>query len=316
MTGHGRALDSREGWLPGGGGPNNKEIFMRNKRLMAILAAALMTVGMLVGGCAPENSDGNETVNLIYVQWACAESQTHIAQAVLEDMGYKVDLTTVAAGPMWTGVASGDADAFVCGWLPYTHESYMQEYGEQLEDLGPNFEGARIGLVAPQYVEIDSIAELNSVGDQFDWTIYGIEPGSGLMQHTYDETVPTYGLDDWEVMDASDMAMTVALQSAYEKEEPVVVTGWAPHWKFFAFDLKFLDDPENTYGGSEKIHTITRQGFSDDMPEAAAMLSAFFLTEAQLGEVMYNVNVDGMEPAVAARQWVDANQDVVSQWTS
>ncbi len=289
---------------------------MRRTKLMMVVVTCLVAASLVLSGCASDGADGKGTVDLVYVQWACAESQTHIAQAVLQDIGYNVELMTVAAGPMWTGVATGDADALVCGWLPYTHESYMAEYGNQVEDLGVNFEGARIGLVVPKYVDIDSITELNSVGDDFDWTIYGIEPGSGLMQHTYDETIPTYGLDEWEVMDASDMAMTVALQSAYDKQENVVVTGWAPHWKFFAFDLKFLEDPEETYGGSEEIHTIARTGFSEDMPEAASMLSKFFLTEAQLGEVMYAVNVDGVDPATAAREWVDANQDVVAQWTS
>ncbi len=289
---------------------------MRHMKLLTVVVTSLVAASMLFGGCAADGAGENDTVNLVYVQWACAESQTHIAQAVLQDMGYDVELTTVAAGPMWTGVATGAADAFVCGWLPYTHESYMEEYGDQVEDLGPNFEGARIGLVVPTYVEIDSIAELDSVGDQFDWTIYGIEPGSGLMQHTYEATVPEYELDQWEVMDASDMAMTVALQSAYEKQEPVVVTGWAPHWKFFAYDLKFLDDPKDTYGGAETINSIARKGFSEEMPEAAGMLSKFFLTETQLAEVMYAVNVDGVDPATAAREWVDANQDVVSQWTA
>ncbi len=289
---------------------------MRRMKYLAVVLATLVAASMVFSGCAGDGAAENDTVNIVYVQWACAESQTHIAQAVIEDMGYNVELTSVAAGPMWTGVATGAADVFVCGWLPYTHEAYMDEYGDSLEDLGVNFEGARIGLVVPSYVDIDSITELNAAGDEFDWTIYGIEPGSGLMQHTYEATVPTYGLDEWEVMDASDMAMTIALQSAYEKDEPVVVTGWAPHWKFFAYDLKFLDDPENTYGGAESVHTLARQGFSSDMPEVADMLSKFFLTEAQLGEVMYAVNVDGVDPATAAREWVDANQDVVTQWTS
>jgi len=293
-----------------------KEEIVRRTEFLTIMATCLVAGAMLLSGCVADGADENDTVSLIYVQWACAESQTHIAQAVLEDMGYNVELTAVAAGPMWTGVATGAADAFVCGWLPYTHQSYMEEYGDMVEDLGPNFDGARIGLVVPQYVDIDSIAELNSVGDDLNWTIYGIEPGSGLMQHTYDETIPVYGLDEWEVMDASDMAMTIALKNAYDKSEPVVVTGWAPHWKFFAYDLKFLDDPENTYGGAEKIHTLAREGFSEDMPEAAVMLGNFFLTESQLGEVMYAINVDGVEPATAARQWVDANQDVVSQWVA
>ncbi|MDD5703333.1 MAG: hypothetical protein PHU23_14955, partial [Dehalococcoidales bacterium] len=44
------------------------------------------------------------TVKLIYVQWACAEADTHIAEAVLEELGYEVKKDVVSAGPMWTAV--------------------------------------------------------------------------------------------------------------------------------------------------------------------------------------------------------------------
>ena len=287
---------------------------MHHRKLLALVLTCVVAASMILGGCAAGGSDGKGTVNLVYVQWACAESQTHIAEAVLQDMGYTVEKTVVAAGPMWAGVAEGDADAMMCAWLPYTHEAYMEEFGDRVVDLGVDFEGAKIGLVVPQYVTIDSIAELPDYGDEFDWTMYGIDPGSGLMRHTKEDTIPTYGLEDFELVDSSGMAMTAALASAYEKEEWVVVTGWSPHWKFFAYDLKYLDDPENTYGGEEEIHVIARDGFREDMPEAAEMLGDFFLTPEQLGEVMYEVNVNGVDPETAAREWVDANQDVVSAW--
>ncbi len=289
---------------------------MRNRKIATLLITGLVAAAMLAGGCAADGGSSKGTVKLIYVQWACAESQTHIAEAVLQDMGFDVEKTVVSAGPMWTGVAEGDVDALVCGWLPYTHEAYIEEFGDKVEDLGVNFDGAKIGLVVPEYVTIDSIAELPANMDKFDGTIYGIDPGSGLMRHTEEDTIPAYGLEDFELIASSGMAMTVALKTAYEKDEWVVVTGWAPHWKFFAYDLKFLEDPEDTYGGSEQIHVIARKGFSKDKPEAASMLSKFFLTESQLGGVMYEVNVNEVDPATAARAWVDANPDVVSEWTS
>ena len=31
-----------------------------------------------------------------------------------------------------------------------------------------------------------------------------------------------------------------------------------PHWKFGTFDLKFLEDPANVYGGEETINAFTR----------------------------------------------------------
>ena len=36
--------------------------------------------------------------------------------------------------------------------------------------------------------------------------------------------------------------MTQALSDAIANEEPIIVTGWNPHWKFAAFDLKYLED--------------------------------------------------------------------------
>ena len=71
-----------------------------------------------------------------------------------------------------------------------------------------------------------------------------------------------------------------------------------------------------TLGGAEEIRVIARKGFTEDMPEVANMLSNMFLTDSQLGEVMYKVNLEVMEPADAAREWVVANQDVVRDWVS
>ena len=80
--------------------------------------------------------------------------------------------------------------------------------------------------------------------------------------------------------------MTAALKKAYDKEEPIIVTGWTPHWKFAEFDLKYLEDPKGTYGGEEQIRTIGRLGLADDLPEAHQILSQFNWSEEDMGEVM------------------------------
>ena len=58
------------------------------------------------------------------------------------------------------GLASGEADAMVAAWLPATHAAYYEKYKDDFDDLGPNLEGAKIGLVVPSYVTIDSIEEI------------------------------------------------------------------------------------------------------------------------------------------------------------
>lgn len=128
-----------------------------------------------------------------------------------------------------------------------------------------------------------------------------------------EKAIETYGLD-LELQDSSSFAMAAALQSAIEKGEWIAVTGWSPHWKFAKFDLKYLDDPEGLYGGAETINTIARAGLKEDDPALHAVLDNFFWGPADIGAIMPDVS-DGMEPYDAARNWVDANQDLVAQWT-
>ncbi|WP_078542974.1 glycine betaine ABC transporter substrate-binding protein [Litchfieldia alkalitelluris] len=154
----------------------------------------------------------------------------------------------------------------------------------------------------------------DSVGEQLDYKIVGIDPGAGLMKLTIDEILPEYGLDDWEVVEGSSAAMAAALKKAYDKEEPIIVTGWSPHWKFASYDLKYLEDPKGIYGGAEDVNTIVRLGLNDDHPDAYKLLDQFNWEPEHIETVM-NLIQEGQDPADAAAQWVSENADLVSAWT-
>lgn len=123
----------------------------------------------LVNSWLPEGYDAANTtatfdkgkVNLLYVEWACARAETHVMADVLQNiMGYQVEMTPVGAGAMYEGLAAGEGDAIFTAWLPVTHGDYLKAVKDKVEDLGPNYEDARIGLVVPSYVTINSIEEL------------------------------------------------------------------------------------------------------------------------------------------------------------
>ena len=101
-----------------------------------------------------------DAIKIAYVAWDSEIASTNIIGAVLQDMGYTVNLTQVDAGPMWAALGSGDADAIVAAWLPATHKKYFSDYKDTIENLGPNLEGARLGLVVPKYMDINSIEDL------------------------------------------------------------------------------------------------------------------------------------------------------------
>lgn len=152
-----------------------------------------------------------------------------------------------------------------------------------------------------------------SVGKSVDYKITGIDPGAGIMEAT-DRAIKDYELDDWELVSGSSAAMTAALKKAYDKQEPIIITGWNPHWMFSKYELKYLDDPKGSYGGAEEIHTIGRLGLKDDHPEAYKILSQFNWEDGDMGAIMVDIQ-EGEKPEVAARNWVDANEDKVAKWT-
>jgi glycine betaine/proline transport system substrate-binding protein len=238
---------------------------------------------------------------------------TNLAKVVLEDkMGYRVVMTMADPAPLFTSLASGDKDAFVDAWLPVTHGDYMQEYGDRLTDLGPNFRGARIGLVVPAFVPVKAIPELPEHRDRFGGQITGIDSGAGIMKRT-EKAIAQYGLE-YELLASSGPAMTTALQTAIRQEAPIVVTGWRPHWMFARWKLKFLEDPKGVYGQEEDLHTITRKGLAQDMPEVVDFLKGFELDSQQLGSLMGAIRESSGGPEHAARQWMEVHKDLVASW--
>ena len=282
-----------------------------NLRIRIASLALLAGAGVAISSAAQAEEEKG-TINLAYVEWSSEVASTNVIAAVLEQAGYEVDLTSLSAAAMFQALSTGDADAIVAAWLPTTHADYMERLGDSVEDPGPNLDGTKLGLVVPEYTDVDSIADLNDNADSFNGEIIGIDPGAGLMGLT-EEVVDTYDLE-LDLRSGSGDTMTAALSSAISNEEDVVVTGWTPHWMFARFDLKYLDDPENVYGGAEQIHTAVREGLEGDMPEAYAILDAFEWTPEQMGEVMLMNQEDGSDPYENAKQWVEDNQDVVEQW--
>ncbi|KAB7667107.1 glycine betaine ABC transporter substrate-binding protein [Bacillus sp. B1-b2] len=153
-----------------------------------------------------------------------------------------------------------------------------------------------------------------SVGDSVDYEIIGIDPGSGLMNATLNKVLPGYGLDDkWDVIEGSDTAMTAELSKAIKDEEPIIVTGWVPHWMWNEFDLKMLKDPKKLYGGEEQIHTLVRKDFEEEMPEAYKFFDQFEWSPDDMQDVMVRIQ-GGTSEEKAAEEWVSENTELVDTW--
>jgi glycine betaine/proline transport system substrate-binding protein len=294
---------------------------MKIFKKISFILISLIIMQLFITGCSntkdedknSESGSVDKKITISYVNWAEGIAMTNLVKSVLEEkMDYEVEIQMADVGPVFTSIANGSSDLFLDAWLPITHESYMEKYGDDIVDLGLNFEGAKIGIVVPEYVTIDSIEELNDNKDKFENRIVGIDSGAGIMKTT-DTAIEEYGLD-LELVPGSGPTMTAALKSAIDKEEWIAVTGWAPHWKFARYELKFLEDPKGIYGEAEDIHTIARTGFEDDHPEASEFIKSFMMDDNTLGDLMGQIADSDDDPDVVAKEWMENNEDLVSEW--
>jgi len=282
-----------------------------------VAAVVAMGVGLtLTAACGSGEEDVGEggTVTLgIIPSWTDGLSMAYLWKAVLEDEGYTVEIQEVSeAAPLYTGLANGDFDVYPSAWPEVTHATYMEQYGDLVEDLGAYYDNAKLTLAVPDYVDIDSIEDLTGNADQFDGRIVGIEPGAGLTEATKDSVMPEYGLeDDYELVTSSTTAMLAELDSAIQSEEDIVVTLWRPFWANNTYPVKDLEDPKGALGEPEALHFLGREGFEEDFPEVAEMMANAKLDDEQYGtleDLVVNEYGEGKE-AEAVAAWLEENPD-------
>lgn len=276
--------------------------------ILVAAAAVVVIIGSVAFGGTKDATKGS--VNLSYVEWDTEVASTHVVGEVLKDMGYQVNLTPLDNAIMWESVAKGETDGMVAAWLPNTHKAQYAQYKDQIDDLGVNLKGAKLGLVVPDYMDVNSIEDLT---DQADKTITGIEPGAGVVNAAEKALTDYPNLADWKVATSSSGAMTVALGQAIKNKQPIVITGWSPHWMFAKYGLKYLEDPKGSMGQDESIHTIARQGLKEDQPEVYNMLKNFHWTKDDMESVMLAIN-EGQDPTDAAKDWIAAHPEQVAEW--
>lgn len=288
-----------------------KSTLSKKQKIGASIAVGILVIGFIAGPMLFSSAKNNEkNISLSYVEWDTEVASTHVVGEVLKDMGYNVSLTPLDNAIMWESISKGETDAMVAAWLPGTHGEQYKQYKDKVDDLGENLNGAKLGIVVPAYMDIDSIEDLK---DQAGKKITGIEPGAGVVAAA-EKTQKAYNnLADWSVETSSSGAMTVALGQAMRNKEDIVITGWSPHWMFAKYDLKYLEDPKGTMGTEEAIHTMARKGLESDKPEAYNVLKNFHWTKEDMESVMLEIN-NGKEPVQAARDWIDSHEKEVAEW--
>lgn len=277
--------------------------------------ATLLVV--LAGGLAATTAHAQDRgeIRIGLNNWAENVAVSNMWKILLEERGYSVELTRADKSVVYSGVASDSLDIGLEVWMPTTDKEFYERYEEDIDLHDAWYEGTGLGLVVPEYMDVDTLPELREARARFEHegepTIFGIDPGSALAGLT-DEAVEAYDLE-MAHLTSSETGMMSALDRAYRREEPVVVTLWNPHWAFADYELKYLEDPEGIFGQGENIHWMSRPELTEEHPELVEWLNRWQMGDDEIGSLMARIN-ELDDPEAGAEAWIEDNRELVDSW--
>jgi glycine betaine/proline transport system substrate-binding protein len=293
---------------------------MTLKKLRTVALFIMMVVLAVVFTSTSAMSQAKKPLNFGVVAWSEALAEGDLFKYILEEMiGYPVKITNPDAGVAYTAIANGDLDLFIEAWLPLTHEAYWDKVASKVCDFGQLYEDASLGWAVPNYVPESVVSSVTDLGkpdvrDKCGGQIIGIDPGSGLMQHSSLMMKEYPELKGWKLVEGSDYAMVAALKRAMQRKEWIVVTLWKPHFAFSRFDIRYIAEPKKILGGEERAHMLGRRDFMEVFPNEVSM----FLSRVYFPIELVNELVDLYEEndKTAAQEFVKRHPKLVEYWVS
>ena len=288
---------------------------------MKRFAAIGIAVATSLGGFGTAQAADNNVVEIGYFNWSDSLFTSHVAEHIVSDiMGHEVEMTKADPAAVYQATASGDLDFHTDAWLPDTHSDYFERTAGKVVNLGPVYSRASLGWVVPNYVSEDQISSIEDlqnedVMEMLDGEIIGIGPGAGLTRLSK-KAMDEYGLNDmgYNLVISSGSGMTAALKRAINKKEPIVVTGWKPHWKFGRWDLRYIEDTKGVLGDIERADIVARTGFYREFPDVYEMLDRMSIS---LPDVQKGMDKgEQMDYEKAAEWYVKNNKDLVNFWVT
>lgn len=315
----------------------------RNRRFaLTALASILITTG--ITGCGGEAGAGGDTggagggvtIRAAEFPWSAAGLTNQIIERVIEenpDLGVdKVTRTQLDPATAWAGAKEGDIDMIAEVVIP-NQMPLAEAASKTMEVVSDTYDDAGSGWFVPSYVVsaggaakgLKSIDQLNDYKDVFDGKLYDADPGYVTTEQNK-KRLDGFGIE-YEQVVAGEAAELAQLKRAYERQEPILVFLYHPHWVFAEFDLVQLEEPNpykedcfTTGDGacampSNYVSIALSKELVQKAPNFASFIEDFRISVDEMEE-MQNEVADGREQSDVAEEWIKGHAEEVNTWVS
>ena len=266
-----------------------------------------------------------------------------VAQDLLQQkLGYTVKTTKIDEYAQFPALANGQLDATLEVW-PSGHAA---DYKKYIAGNAGVVDGGKLGVIGqigwwvPTYM-VTAHPELATwEGLKTDAAMFKTAESGSAGQIldgdpsyvTFDQSIAdNLGLNLKVVYGGSEAAELAALDAAYQKQNPILMYFWTPHWAQQKYDLTMIKLPDVTPACTaaaaddatkyacaypqDDLYKAFNADLQTKAPAAFAFLTAMSYTNDDQNGIGLDIN-NGMSPADAAQKWIDANPTVWQPWVA
>ncbi|MCS3467731.1 choline ABC transporter substrate-binding protein [Pseudomonas sp. Pseusp122] len=287
------------------------------KKLSTALAASVIA---LTSFAAQADGESCSTVKMADPGWSDIAATNAITSFLLDGMGYKAKVDTLAVPIAYGGLKDGQMDVFLGNWMPAQQGFYDKFIATgDVTQYAKNLDGTEFTLAVPDYVwdaGVHDFADLNKFADKFDSKVFGIGAGAPANQHIADIIKKNeFDMGKWKLIESSEQAMLAEVGRAVKKQKFVVFLGWTPHpMNVQIKGMHYLKGGEKYFGDTGTVSTLTRKGYAAACPNVGKLLTNLTFTQDMENSIMADVSNNKVSNADAVKTWIKANPAQLDKW--
>lgn len=304
------------------------------------LVALLAVLALVAAACGDDPGTGDQpSISLVVNPWTASALNAHVAAQIIEsELGNPVELVNIDENTMFAGLSDGTLDAVLEIW-PSGVTADLQAYFDDgsVVNIGDLGTVGKIGWFVPRYV-VDRFPSLSSwegfqdpeVAEAFataETGSLGRFLGTDPSYSQYDEAIiENLGLPFEVVFSGSEPATVAELDTRVSFEEPIVLYWWTPTAAVATYDLVNVPLPsysDECYADpalidcdypEDVLFKAASAELADKDSDVYSFLEAFTLTTEDQLSMLPPVELDGLDPADVAADWIAENESIWRAW--
>jgi glycine betaine/proline transport system substrate-binding protein len=312
------------------------------RRLNRTAVGAALALALALPAAAQESKD---PIRLTLHDWTGQLLTTNIMGEVLKKAGYNVEYVQADYIAQFAGLKTGDLHVAMEMWETTGRDAMDEATATGLvENLGetgmlaieewwyplymkekcpglPNWEALKDPACAEAFSTPETHPRGRYLGGPVTWGGYD------------DERAEALGLPFEVVHAGTDAALFAELESAYQRQAPIMQWVYTPHWAPIKYQGEWVEFPPYTpecytdpsWGVNPgmthdcakprgPIWKVAWAGVKDKWPGAYKAIKAFHVENEEMGEMIAAVDLEGRRLEEVVAEWLEKNEARWSEW--